>query len=62
MMKLYVLFESVGFSWVSTQLWIVLGLIILLGGLGLIFFLYFCVVVRWMSKLLDLGVDWVFCH
>ena len=36
MMKLYVLFETVGFPWVSTQLQIDLGLIMLLGGSGLI--------------------------
>jgi hypothetical protein len=48
-----------GFPWVSTQLWIGLGLIMLLGGLGLIFSLYFWLVVGWMSKLLDLGVGWM---
>jgi hypothetical protein len=48
-MKLYVLFEPVGFPWISTQLWIGLGLIMLLIGLDLIFSLYFWVVVGWMS-------------
>jgi hypothetical protein len=33
-----------------------LGSIILLDGLGLIYFLYFWVGVGWISKLLDLGI------
>jgi hypothetical protein len=44
------------FPWVSTQLRVGLGSIILLDGLGLIFFLYFGVGVGWISKLLYLGM------
>jgi hypothetical protein len=51
MMKLYVLFEPVGFQWVSIQLWISLRLIMLLGGLTLISFLG---LVRLFTKHMDL--------
>jgi hypothetical protein len=44
------------FPWVSTQLRVGLGSIILLDGLGLMFFLYFGVGVGWISKLLYLDM------
>ena len=45
-----------GFPWFSTHLRFGLGLIKLLDGLGLIYFLCFSVGVEWISRLLYVGM------
>jgi hypothetical protein len=47
-----------GFPWFSTHLRFGLGSIKLLDGLGLIY-LCFSVGVEWISRLLYVGMDWV---
>jgi hypothetical protein len=47
------------YSWFSTHLRFGLRSIKLLNGLDLIYFLCFCVGVEWISRLLYVGMGWV---